>query len=128
MLTQSCVTNYKIVLDWHLFSFSPVYILIEKSGSPLVIPPKTFKGPYSRFPNIAKVHLEEVHMYDFSTDSFIGLENESSKDRRVEVLINLTTIKGVSQPQVPHQVILGSFIVANSNISHQRGTLRHCCS
>ena len=82
------------------------------------IPPRTFKGPYSGFANVAKVHLEEVHMYDFSTDSFIGLEAESSEEASVDVSINLATIRGLSQSLVLHQVILGSFLVANSNISN----------
>ena len=101
-----------------IFSSSRIFVQIFKSGSPLTIPPRTFKGPYSGFPNIAKVHLEEVHMYNFSTDSFIGLETESSEEKSVEVFINRATIRGLSQSLVLHQVILGSFTVANSNISN----------
>ena len=97
---------------------SPVYITIEKSGSHLVIPPRTFKGQYSKFPNIAKVNLDEVHLYNFSTDSFIGLETDSNKQKGVEVVINHANIRGVTQPLVLHQVMLGSFKVLNSNISN----------
>ena len=82
-----------------------------------MIPPRTFKGPYSKFPNIAKVNLDEVHLYNFSTDSFIGLETEFPDQKGVEVVINHANIRGVSQPLALHQVILGSFIVLNSNIS-----------
>ena len=57
-------------------------------------------------------------MYNFSTDSFIGLEAESSSGAKVEVTINHATIRGLSQSLVLHQVILGSFTVLNSNISN----------
>ena len=56
------------------FTSSRIFVQIFKSGSPLTIPPRTFKGPYSGFPNIAKVHLEEVHMYNRMTGCSLELD------------------------------------------------------